>query len=73
MEEMKEMNPMDKITVDKLVLIIGDEEIKITLPYSFEVYRGDYDRGNDLIILYQIVADLMNKVKVLEDKIKDLK
>jgi len=72
MEEMKEINLTDKITVDKLVLIIGNEEIKITLPYSFEVYRGNYDRGNDFMILYQIVVELMNKIKVLEDKIKDL-
>ena len=69
MEKMEEMKLADKITVDKFVLIIGDEEIKITLPYSFEVYR-DSRGDNDIIIIYQIVADLMNKIKALEDKIK---
>ena len=69
MEKMEEMKLADKITVDKLVLVIGEEEIKIALPYSFEVYR-DYRGDNDLLILYQIVADLMNKIKALEDKIK---
>lgn len=63
---------MEKITVDKLVLIFGEEEIKVSLPYSIEVYQGNnYDRNYDYMILYQIVVDLMNKVKVLEDKIKD--
>ena len=69
MEKMEEMNLTDKITVNKLVLVIEDKEIKIALPYSFEVYR-DNNGNNDLIILYQIVADLMNKIKALEDKIK---
>lgn len=64
---------MEKIIVDKLVLIFGEEEIKVSLPYSIEVYQGNsYDRNYDYMILYQIVVDLMNKVKVLEDKIKDL-
>lgn len=58
---------MEKTSVNTFVLVFDDEEIKVSLPYSIEVYRG-----NDHMILYQIVVDLMNKIKVLEDKIKDL-
>lgn len=65
---------MKKRTIDKLVLLFGEEEIKVSLPYSIEIYQGDnYDNNYDYIILYQIIVDLMNKVKTLEDKIKDLK
>lgn len=62
---------METTIVNALVLVFNEEEIKVSLPYPVEVYRGDR-KDNDLIILYQIVVDLMNKIKVLEDKIKDL-
>lgn len=56
---------MEKTTFDSLVLVFNEEEIKISFPYSIEVYNG-----SDSTILYQIIVDLMNKVKALEDKIK---
>lgn len=45
----------------------GDEKI-FDLPYPVEVYCI----GNDTAILAQLIIDLMNRVKALEDKIKDL-
>ena len=45
----------------------GDEKI-LDLPYPVEVYCID----GDTAILAQLIIDLMNKVKALEDKIKDL-
>ena len=45
----------------------GDEKI-LDLPYPVEVYCID----SDTAILTQLIIDLMNKVKALEDKIKDL-
>ncbi len=45
----------------------GDEKV-LDLPYPVEVYCID----SDTAILAQLIIDLMNKVKALEDKIKDL-
>lgn len=58
---------MDKlIDLKKLVLCFKDGQEKIfELPYSVQVYTDDEN-----IVLAQLIIDLMNKVKALEDKIK---
>lgn len=59
---------MDKlIDLKKLVLCFKDGQEKIfELPYSVQVYTDD----ENALVLAQLIIDLMNKVKTLEDKIK---
>lgn len=58
---------MDKLTeLKRIVLCFKDgQEKTFELPYSVQVY---HDCAN--LVLAQLIIDLMNKVKALEDKIK---
>lgn len=58
-----------KLSALKLVPSRGNgDPVTIPLPYEVEVYILD----NEISSVAQLVVDLMNKVQVLENKIKDL-